>query len=257
MTEAVVTETPAAVSVASAAAVADTASRDTKIEAVADAGVKTPEQLAADKTAADEAVATADKAVLDAAAQKLGKPADQLTDAEKEAARKDAKDAEGNKAKTGAPETYEAFKLPDGFEADEVLQTEFRSTAKELNLSQEHAQKLVDFQTANMLKAAKAQQTAWDNTVKGWVDAAKADPEVGGAKWEESLGRAGRALNEFGDKALLEALSTTGTGNRVEFLRFFNKVGEAIGEDKLHFGKAADAGPASLAELMYPSMKPK
>ena len=44
----------------------------------------------------------------------------------------------------GAPETYEAFKLPDGFTMNDAGQAKFTEWAKANNLSQEAAQAAVD-----------------------------------------------------------------------------------------------------------------
>src|SRR6266850_2111484 len=44
----------------------------------------------------------------------------------------------------GAPEKYADFKVPDGFKFDPTALTEAQATFKELNLTKDQAQKLVD-----------------------------------------------------------------------------------------------------------------
>ena len=56
----------------------------------------------------------------------------------------------------GAPETYEAFTVPEGFQMDDGRMTEASTLFKELNLTQGNAQKLIDA----YCKMAKDQQTA-------------------------------------------------------------------------------------------------
>ena len=46
----------------------------------------------------------------------------------------------------GAPEQYAEFALPEGFQVDTAVMDEFKGLAKELNLPQATAQKLVDLQ---------------------------------------------------------------------------------------------------------------
>src|SRR5687767_12536146 len=79
--------------------------------------------------------------------------------------------------KTGAPEKYEDFTLPEGIELDQAAMEGFLPVAKELNLTQEQAQKLVDLQTAYVKNAADAQAKAWDKQLTEWADAARADKE--------------------------------------------------------------------------------
>jgi len=62
----------------------------------------------------------------------------------------------------GAPEKYEAFKVPEGVTIDETAATEFGALAKELNLTQENAQKLVDYQ----IKFQQAQNAKLDAIAK-------------------------------------------------------------------------------------------
>src|SRR5215471_16234978 len=58
-----------------------------------------------------------------------------------------------NQASTGAPETYEAFTVPDGFELNDDVQKQAGDLFKGMNLSQGDAQKLVDFYSSRTLEA--------------------------------------------------------------------------------------------------------
>jgi hypothetical protein len=143
-----------------------------------------------------------------------------------------------------APEKYE-FKLADGVALNEAAVAQFEPVARELDLSQEQADKLVEIYTAQ--EAARAQQ--WTDTVKGWTDAAKADTEFGGPKMAENMGVAVRALKEYGSRELNELLDSFGIGNHPAFIRFAYRAGKALGEDKLV--PANSGGSKSAAELLY------
>src|SRR5712671_1685898 len=56
----------------------------------------------------------------------------------------------------GAPDKYADFKVPDGFKFDEKALTEATAAFKELGLSQEKAQKLVDTYAKNTQQAIEA-----------------------------------------------------------------------------------------------------
>lgn len=156
--------------------------------------------------------------------------------------------------KVGAPEKYEDFKVPEGMELDEKAIEEFTPLAKELNLSQEQAQKLVDFQAKFQEGLLEQQTEAWDTLQDHWRSQVKEDKEVGGKAFDESIAAATAALKEFGTPELQEALVTTGMGNHPEVVRVFARIGKAIGEDKIRTGNSASNAPKSAADLLYPTM---
>ena len=190
------------------------------------------------------------KAAADAAA---AKSATDASTADKDA----AKPGEGEKKpddgkKEGAPEAYADFKVPEGVQVDKEALEAFKPLAKELGLSQEQAQKLVDLQAAQVGKFEKAIQTQWEQTQKAWVTQARDDKEIGGTKFDENLAVAAKALDAFGTPALRQMLDATGVGDHVELLRFAHKVGKAISEEKLILG-GHKTTPKSAAEVLYPS----
>lgn len=68
----------------------------------------------------------------------------------------------------GAPEKYEEFKLPDGYKLDAEVNTTVQALFKEMNLSQDQAQKLVDFYAKSGLEASTAPYKAWADLQKSW-----------------------------------------------------------------------------------------
>ena len=143
------------------------------------------------------------------------------TPAESKPAETDAKPAEG------APEKYE-FTAPEGKEYDSNLLTAFEAAAKDSNLTQETAQKLLD----KMAPAIAERQTEQVAAIrKDWFEASKSDKEFGGEKLEQNLGVAKKALDTFGSPELNQLLVSTGLGNHPEVIRMMYRAGKAIGED--------------------------
>jgi hypothetical protein len=120
--------------------------------------------------------------------------------------------------------------------------------AKELNLSQDAAQRLLDAVGPKMVERQTAQIEAIRN---GWADSSKSDREFGGEKLSENLGVAKKALDAFGTAELRTLLNETGLGNHPELIRFMFRAGKAISEDRMVTGAAtqAKAGPRSFADL--------
>jgi hypothetical protein len=168
----------------------------------------------------------------------------------------------GAKTTTVAPEKYE-FKAPEGSEyAPEVLET-FSAAAKEADLSQDAAQKLIEKMAPALIARQVDQVTAIQ---KEWLDASTADKEFGGEKLRENLGIAKRALDAFdpipaGADANGKPLSTplralldeTGLGNHPEVLRFMFRAGKAISEDKFVGGKGSGGNVTDVGKILYPN----
>ena len=132
--------------------------------------------------------------------------------------------------KEGAPETYEfndkVADAPDVL-APEVL-TAFGEVAKELDLPQDAAQKVLD-KVAPVIQARQAEQV--EKARIDWAEESKSDQEFGGETFETNLETAKTALNAFGTEPFKQLLSESGLGNHPEVIRFMYRAGKAISED--------------------------
>ena len=160
-------------------------------------------------------------------------------------------DAKADEKPAGAPETYETFSVSEGMTLDQAAVDAFTPVARDLNLTQEQAQKLVD------LHAEQAQtwlQGLYDAHAKqraDWVAAAKADGEIGGADHADKVAVAKDALKRFGTPELTTALEDSGLGSHPEVVRFFHRVGKAIADDAVVL-PTTSGGPRSPRSL-YPN----
>lgn len=148
----------------------------------------------------------------------------------------------------GAPEKYE-FTAAEGVDLDTEALKDFEPVARELNLTNEQAQKLVDAYPKILAGVQQRQAEAWQAQTEEWAATVKADKEIGGDKLTANLGVAQRALDSFGTPALKEYLNGTGLGNHPELVKAFVKVGKAMSEDGVVTGK--ESGQRSAAEVLY------
>jgi hypothetical protein len=166
----------------------------------------------------------------------------------------DSEDAEGDKDKEGgAPEQYEDFTFPEGMEIDTSALEAFVPVAKELNLTQEQAQKIVDLQIKRVQAESEAATKEWTDRFTQWKADAKADAEVGGDKFDESVGFANKAVKQFMTPEGYAALAGAGLQNHPEMLRFFARVGRTISEDKIIGGNPGGGAPRDAADILYGS----
>lgn len=153
-----------------------------------------------------------------------------------------------DKKPEGAPEAYE-FKAAEGAELDTEALKDFEPVARELNLTNEQAQKLVDAYPKILAGVQQRQADAWQATTEQWAADVKADKEIGGDKLTGNLSAAQRALDQFGTPELKEYLNTTGLGNHPDLVKTFIKIGKAMSEDGMVSGK--ENGQRSAAEVLY------
>ena len=143
---------------------------------------------------------------------------------------------EGEKPE-GAPEQYE-WAAPEGVTLDESVMGSLSEVAKELNLSQDAAQKLVDKMAPAMAQRQVAQVQAMQAE---WRESSSGDAEFGGAKLAENMAVAKKALDAFATPEFRQLLEQTGMGNHPEVIRTFYRAGKAISEDGLVSGSAPKA----------------
>lgn len=148
----------------------------------------------------------------------------------------------------GAPEKYE-FKAGEGVELDTEALKDFEPVARELNLTNEQAQKLVDAYPKILAGVQQRQAEAWQKQTEGWAETVKADKEIGGDKLTANLSAAQRALDQFGTPELKEYLNATGLGNHPDLVKTFVKIGKAMSEDGMVDG--SNQGQRSAAEVLY------
>lgn len=219
----------------------------------------TTESLIAGNTPSTDAAQPAAAAPVPTPAPAAGEPAPAAAPAtEQEAPAAKPTDAPADQPADGTdpaateapkvPEKYE-FKAPEGSELNPEVMTKFEGVAKELGLTQEAAQKVVDAM-APQIAAAQAAQLA---TIKnGWADSARTDKEFGGEKLAENLAVAKKALDAFGSPELRTLLNDTGLGNHPEIIRAFFKAGQKISGSNFVPGGTTPSASSSAAATLYP-----
>ena len=181
--------------------------------------------------------------------------ADAGTEIKKDGEADKGKDTQGDKAKLGAPEKYVDFKIPEGMEIDKDLLEKSVPVLKELNLTQDQAQKLVDLQAGFTKQTAEKAAKAWKDTIDGWVNEAKSDKEFGGANFNTNLAIAKVGIKEFGDTQFSEMLEFTGVGNHPAMIRFLMKVGKVVKEADILQGSNRAGSDIDKAKILFPTMQ--
>ena len=204
----------------------------------------TTETTAAETTTATE-TATTETSTLLGVTQEKTETTDTTKTGEEQAPDKDAKPA-------GAPEKYE-FTPPEGMELDPVALGKFEPIARELNLDQEQANKLVGIYA----ELAKGHNEAWAKTQEDWRASVTTDQEFGGEKLETTLRDANLALTKFAQPADIAEIKALGLANCPPLVKLLARAGALMGEDKIFNGNGTPEAntEAARAARMFPSSK--
>lgn len=174
------------------------------------------------------------------------------------------------------PETYalKPFTIGEGDAAEQVeIDTALLETAtpvfKDAGLNQAQVDKLAPLALELEKRFAERQSEAFETVKTEWATAVKSDPEIGGKNLPQTMTNVAKALDYLGYPSAKDAdgnetnefrrfCNDTGIGNHPTFVRMFDKIGKAVGEDgALPRGDRGAASKRSAAEVLYPDDIPK
>jgi hypothetical protein len=172
------------------------------------------------------------------------------------------------------PETYAAFTAPDNYTIDPTALAAATPVFKELGLTQDQAQRLVDLQVQREITLAKAPEDAVTKMRNDWRGKTMADPELK-ATVDKTSGKTGMDAVEVNIARTLavlpvdlqvefkKAMNITGAGDHPAFVKAFNRLAAYVTEGSHVTG----GGPApggqqkpntptkpSAAQALYPNL---
>jgi len=122
---------------------------------------------------------------------------------------------------------------PEGVELDSKALEGFTTFAKEMGLTQDQAQKALEFQLSREAEANASAKEFWADQNRKWVEAIKTDKEVGGADWQVKATKARNAAFALGGQELLTEISRLGLANNPALVRAFYRAATKMSEDSL------------------------
>jgi hypothetical protein len=141
---------------------------------------------------------------------------------------------------------------PQGTDMTPEALTAFTAAIKEVGVTKENAQKVLDKFVPAITERGNA---AIKQAREDMLAAAKADQEIGGDKFEDSVAVAKLAINAYFTPAFAKFLNDSGLGNHPEMIRGLMKAGIPLKPDGwVPGGKQADA-PAGDARSFYANSK--
>lgn len=163
-----------------------------------------------------------------------------------------------------APVEYK-FTAPEGKTYDQANLDRAIPIFKELGLTQDAANKLVELQSQFAAEWATKQAEAVRTMREGWTTQLKADKDIGSKLPEvgATIGAAKNLLKSDTRAAFEETMNATGIGDHPAFVKAFYELATLATEGKHVTGgnpsvhgqsSTGTAGPKSLASAMYPNL---
>ena len=182
----------------------------------------------------------------DGTVQETGNPADKGGDApllEPEEGEKPEENPD-----TGAPESYSEFALPEGFTMDESVAEETTGMFRQLNLSQQGAQKLIDFYTQRVIAQKERDLADLGQRRTNWRKEVRQRPN-----FEEERALAKRGMREVVNTPEEKALfKDSWMSDHPAVFGMFVKIGRLLGEDTPLPNGSAGGVPGSADEARFP-----
>ena len=150
-------------------------------------------------------------------------------------------------------QVYEDFVMPEGVEVDKGLLDKAVPLFKNLKLTQEQAQELVDLQAESVQKAVHDQISSFEKTIDDWKTQSLSDKEYGGEDFEKNLAAAQSAIATFGTPELKKFLNDTGAGSNPEVIRFAWKIGQRLLQDNPTDVGNSGVGEQDRVSILYPN----
>lgn len=169
------------------------------------------------------------------------------------------------------PEAYTAFTAPEGTTLDPKAIEAATPIFKELGLTQEQAQCLVNLQASREADAAKAPKATYDALRQTWRSEVQADADIKSYSVDGKSGidavkvDIGRALATLDPKLAADfkaAMDLTGAGDNPAFVKALWRLSQSVVEGKAVSGrgpsplgqKAPGAKAPSAAQALYPGL---
>lgn len=169
------------------------------------------------------------------------------------------------KPETSAPESYTDFSVPEGHTLDAAAIESATPLFRELGLTQDQAQKLVDFYSTQVGKINAENEGYMETLRTQWREELKADKDIGG-KLDQVKVEIGRAIDRLPPtvrEPFKEAMNLTGAGDHPAVIKAIHAFASLIGEGTHVTGNAPSehgqsktgvSNRPSAAQSMYPNL---
>lgn len=166
----------------------------------------------------------------------------------------------GNEEIYGSPGQfdYSEINLPEGMELDKDMLGKFEPLAKEFNLSNKSANKLmnlaVELVAKNTPNADALVSQVQQAEANSYLQMLNTDKELNGYSQEEYgnyLNVANQGVKSFATQGFVDLIKTKGLTNHPDFIKTFHAIGKYCSNDKLPDVKNPVGNDERAADILY------
>jgi hypothetical protein len=158
---------------------------------------------------------------------------------------------EGDEAKPEPVFKPEDIKLPEDMSLDQLAMDRFAPILNELNLPADKAQPLVDA----YIEMRKAEVQAFEDGQVQMKKMSMDDPDIGKAQWKDTITKARKAIDVYGNQDFKDLLGLSGIANHPATLRFLRQVGATAMDDTPVSSEVAAGQKRDAVDILYPNQK--
>ena len=142
-----------------------------------------------------------------------------------------AENAEVDRGAVPAADEPYVIETPEGVEIDQALLDAFTPGFKEQKLTHNQVQEMADAYIASQQSMASGRTEAFNAQRDAWEAELRADPQIGGDRFDDNITRANQFIDRHGDDTVKNLLDNTGLGSHPALVRFLVKAANAVRED--------------------------
>ena len=135
---------------------------------------------------------------------------------------------------------------------------QFQKDAIEAGLSKDEAQDLLNTQVRAVKEYDDRSKQSIEAAKNEWLNQSKSAADIGGDNFNRTAEMSKRVVQAFDTNGeMAKLMADTGFGNYPTVLRFLNKVGSLVGEDRLRAGSSSSGGATkSKEEILFGGTTP-
>lgn len=164
-----------------------------------------------------------------------------------------------SKEAAGAPDKYD-LKVPENSLLSDAHVETLKAYAKEKGLNNTEAQALLERENNAGKASIESIQQRAELQSQAWLKEAKADKEIGGDKFAQTVELANHALNTlFPDPEMRKFMDASGLGNKASVLKGFAAIGKLMKPDSMVQPNGNPPPKKDPVKTMYdhPTSQPK
>lgn len=150
---------------------------------------------------------------------------------------------------------YDFGDMPEGIEIDDERRDAWSKQFKELGLTRAQAKGLAQMRATEAVAEIQSNTQRIEAQQTEHLAAAKADKDIGGDHWDESVRLANLGMKALGGDGIKGLILSTGNGNNPEMIRELRRIGELVKDDNFEAGSSREA-PVSTETKWYGETTP-